>query len=158
MGDDEGVEGDDVATGNKRIDVDLCDEIGEVGGQDGKQRYDVGEAIDVDGGDPPIAVEQAPDLQPVEQSACGGATERRKRGAPVVDQFDQHAARSDDDDRTELRVVDHAERQFDPAFGHGRDQRARAQPARQVAISLEQGLVIGEVEPHAAVVRLVQDA
>ena len=81
---------------------------------------------------PPIAVEQAPDLQPVEQPARGGATERRKRGAPVVDQLDQHAARSDDDDRTELRVADDAERQLDPAFGHGRDQRARAQP---VAIS-----------------------
>ena len=48
MGNDEGVEGDDVAAGDKRIDVDLGDEIGEVGGQDGEQRYDVSEAIDIE--------------------------------------------------------------------------------------------------------------
>ena len=105
-----------------------------------------------------IAVEQAPELEPVEQPARGRSPERRERGAPIVEQLDQHAAGADHDDRAELRIADHAERQFDAALGHRRDQRARPEPRRQIAIGVEQGRLVGEAEPHAADVGLVQDA
>ncbi len=64
-----------------------------------------------------------------------GGTERRHRVHDVGQRLDVHAAGAEEDDRTELLVVDHAEQHLDAVRrDHRRDQHARSDALREVAV------------------------
>ena len=87
----------------------------------------------IDRGASAIAVEQPAQRKAVEQAARRDRPERRERGAPIGQQLDQHAAGADRDERSELRIAHHAERELDAVRHHARDEDARAEPRGKIA-------------------------
>ena len=114
-----------------------------------------------------IGLEDARDAGARDQVARQIEIERRQRQGLVVDDLDRGAAVAEDDDRTEGRVVGHADDQFarlrthdhrmDGDAGDARVGLGRARPRQNLGGGFAHRGLAGEVEPDAADVRFVDD-
>jgi hypothetical protein len=102
----------------------LADDLGQVGGKNRKAADGERELSDVHRRRAAIAGEQRSQRETVEQADRRRRAKGRQRRAPIGQQLDEHAARAHGDERAELRIAHHAERDLDTSRHHPRDDGA----------------------------------
>ena len=161
------VDGDDAGlVGENRIEIDLAD-LGKIGHKLRQLDQKKLDGALVGGGHVAVSLEDASDPGARDEAAREREVERRQRQRLVADDFDRRSALPEDDDRAESRVVGDADDELARlrTHDHGKDGDPgnsrvgffRPRPIENFRGRLVHRVLAGEIEPHAADLRLVHD-
>ena len=126
-----------------RIEIDLGNIVGMVGGKPRQRDHQVGERLDVRRRRAAVAAEHLRASEAAEQGARGGLIERHRRQRHIAERLDQHAAEPGHQHQAPCRVAIDAENDFAAGRRHRLHQHAVDARRRRMTLGGCEHAIIG---------------